>query len=224
MRGAEANVKMINLLLVLCVALSCGPSQGGTTTGTRQAGIAASEQSTPDTPRNREIAVAVGPLEFFGSWKGSYVKLAKWKDTSDPNIPHPAVFDVLCTIENKADSVIQEGDLVVLTTVDFIVAPTYAYSGDVNKVIEDHNWGRVASMDDVRLERVPFLRPHDHAQLKLKGFDLGRVVKEFNGKDDMLWPWALRLNVRVLNREMTPVALGRIILPVFPADNRLAGK
>jgi len=217
-------VKTINLLLVLCVALSCGPSRDDTTTGTRQAAVPASEQSTPDTTSNREIAVAVGSIELFGSWKGSYVKLAKWKDTSDPNVPHPAVFDVVCTIENKSDSVIQEGDLVVLTTVDFIVAPTYAYSGDVNKVIEDHSWGRVASMDDLRLERVPFLRPHVHAQLKLKGFDLGKVVKEFNGKDDTLWPWALRVNVRVLNREMTPVVLGRVILPVFPTDNRLASK
>ena len=77
-------------------------------------------------------------------------------------------------------------------------------------------------MDDLRLERVSFLRHHDHAQLKLKGFDLGKVIKEFNGNDDTLWPWALRVNVWVLNREMRSMALGRVILPVFPADNRLA--
>ena len=114
--------------------------------------------------------------------------------------------------------------MVVVTTVEFIVAPTYVYSGDVNKVIEDHNWGRVGSMDDLRLERVPFLRPYAHAQLKVKGFDLGNVIKEFNGKDDTLWPWALRVNVRILNWEMTSIAVGQVILPVYPADNRLAAK
>jgi hypothetical protein len=207
----------------MCAALSCGSSQG-IAPKMPQAGLATPEQSKQDSTSNRQIAVAVGTVELFGSWKGSYIKLARWKDTSDPNVPHPAVFDVLCTIENQADTVIQEGDLVVLTTVDFIVAPTYAYSGDVNKVIEDHNWSRVGSMDDLRLERVPFLRPHDHAQLKLKGFDLAKVVKEFNGKEDTLWPWAVRVNVRVLNREMTPIALARAILPVFPADKRLAAK
>ena len=214
-------MKMIILLLVICAALGCGQSKDP---GTRQADVAASERSTADTTDNRHIAVNVGSVEIFGSWKGSYVKLARWKDTSDPDVPHPAVFDVLCTVENKGDSVIQEGDLVVVTTVDFIVAPTHVYSGDVNKVIEDHNWGRVGSMDDFRFERVPFLRPHDHAQLKLKGFDVEKVIKEFNGKDDTLWPWALRVNLRVLNREMTSVALGQIILPVFPADNRLVTK
>lgn len=71
---------------------------------------------------------------------------------------------------------------------------------------------------------MPFLRPHDHAQLKLKGFDLDKVIKEFNGEGDTLWPWALRVNVRVLDREMTAVALGRVVLPLFPADKRLSAK
>jgi hypothetical protein len=212
---------MIILLFVICTALSCGQSEGP---ATRQAAGAASERGTADTTTNKQIAVNMRSVELFGSWKGSYVKLARWKNTSDPDVPHPAVFDVLCTIENKADSAIQEGDLVVITTVDFIVAPTYVYSGDVNKVIEDHSWGRVGSMDDLRLERVPFLRPYDHAQLRLKGFDLGKVIKEFNGKDDTLWPWALRVNVRILNREMTSISVGQVILPLYPADNRLAAK
>ena len=214
-------MKTINLLLVLCVALGCGPSQG-TDSSTRQAAVTAAAQSTPAITSNKEIAVTVGSVETFGSWKGSYVKLDKWKDTSD--IPHPSVFDVLCTIENKSDAAIQNGDLFALTTVEFIVAPTDVYSGDVDKVIEANTWSRIVSMDDLRLERVPFLGPHDHAQLKLKGFDLNKVIKEFNGKDDTLWPWALRVNVRVLNRDMTPVALGRVILPVFPSDSRLVAK
>jgi len=216
-------VKTINLLLVLCVALSCGPSKG-TDSSTRQAAVTSAAQSTPATTGNKEIAVTMGSVETFGSWKGSYVKLDKWKDTSDPDIPHPSFFDVLCTIENQSDAAIQNGELFALTTVDFIVAPTYVYSGDLDKLIEATTWSRIVSMDDLRLGRVPFLGPHDHAQLKLKGFDLSKVIKEFNGKDDTLWPWALRVNVRVLNRDMTPVALGRVILPVFPADSRLAAK
>lgn len=143
-------MKTINLLLVLCAALSCGPSQS-TNSSTRQTNVTAAEQSTPKTASNREIAVVMDAVETFGSWKGAYVKLDKWKDTNDPDIPHPTAFDVLCTIENKSDSSIQDGDLFALTTVDFVVAPTYEYSGDVNKVIEANNWNRLGSMDDLRL-------------------------------------------------------------------------
>jgi hypothetical protein len=79
-------------------------------------------------------------------------------------------------------------------------------------------------MDDLRLEPVPYLLPGEHAELKLKNFDLGKVLKEFDGKDDTLWPWALRVNVQILNRDMTSVALGRAILPLFPENNRITGK
>jgi hypothetical protein len=210
------------ILLVMCAALSCGSSPA-IAPGKPQAGVSASEKSNTDKTSNKQIAV-VGSVDLYGSWKGSYVKLATWKDTNDADVPHPAVFDVLCTIENQTDSAIQEGDLVVVTTIDFIVAPTYAYAGDVNKVIDDHNWERVGSMDDLRVERVPFLRAHDHARLKLKGFDLAKVVKEFNRREDTLWPWALRVNVRVLNRDINPISFGQAILPLFPEDNRLAAK
>jgi hypothetical protein len=49
-----------------------------------------------------------------------------------PLRPHPSFFDVLCTIENRFDAAIQNGDLFAVTTVEFIVAPTDVYSGDVD--------------------------------------------------------------------------------------------
>ena len=202
-------------------SLSCGRSNA-IEPATRQAATASSEQTSVPTASNKQLAV--GPIEFFASWKASYVKLERWKDTSDPKVPHPEVFDILCSIENKGDSAIQEGDFIILTTIDFAVAPTYLHNGDVNKIVNDVGWGRVASMDDIKMERVPYLRSQERAQIKIKGFNLGRVVKEFNGKEDTLWPWALRVNVRVLSREMTPVVLGQVVLPVIPADGRLAAK
>ncbi len=211
----------MSLLLVLSCVLSCGPSSA-IDPATRQVAGAHSEQNSSSTPSNKQLAV--GPIEFFASWKASYIKLERWKDTSDPKVPHPEVFDVVCQIENKSDSAIQEGDFIILTTIDFIIAPTYLYQGDVHKIIQDHNWGRVNSVDDVKIEKVPYLKPGERAQIGIKGFNLGKTLKQFDGEDDTLWPWALRVNVRVLSRDMTQVALGQAILQMIPGDGRLSAK
>lgn len=214
-------MKTIILLFVVSAALSCGRSQGIEPL-THQASIASPQQTTADPADNKQIAL--GSVELFGTWRDTYVKLDRWKQTTDPNVPHPELFDVVCTIKNKSNSTVQKGDFVVLTTVDFIVAPTYVYSGDITKVIANHSWARVASMDDVRLEQVPYLRSHEQVQLKITGLNLGKVVKEFDGKDDALWPWALRVNVHLLSRETMAVTSGQAVLPVIPADNRLTAK
>ncbi len=174
------------------------------------------------TASNEQLAV--GPIEFFASWKASYDKLERWKDTSDPKVPHPEVFDVICHIENKGDSAIQDGDFIILTTVESVVAPTYLHGGDMESIINEGRWSREAKVDDVKTERVPYLKPKESVRLKIKGFHLGSLLKTYNGKDDTLWPWALRVNIHVLNRDMTQVAHGRAILPMIPADSRLGAK
>jgi hypothetical protein len=214
----EARLRTICVLLVLCAVLSCGSARDHASSAPP-----GSPQTPSETTGRKEIAPRIASVELLGSWKGSDVKLVQWKDSDDPNIPHPDVFDVLCTVENKTDAVIQEGDFLVVTTVDFTVAPTYAYAGDINKLIAGHTFSRLP-MDDLKFAHVPYLRPHDQAQLRLKGFELGQVLKQFDGTEHTLWPWALRVNVRVMNREMTPVMLDQITLPIFPSDKRLAAE
>lgn len=213
-------MKTIILLLVLSCALGCGRSDA-IDPSTRQVTGARSEQNSSPTPSKQ---LAIGAIEFFASWKGSYIKLERWKDTSDPKVPHPEVFDVLCEIDNKGDSAIQDSDFIILTTVDFIIAPTYLYQGDVQRIIQDHNWGRVNTVDDIKMEKVPYLEPKGTTKVKIEGLELGNLHKQFNGEDDTLWPWALRVNVRVLSRDMTQVALGQAILQMIPDDRRLSAK
>jgi hypothetical protein len=174
------------------------------------------------TPNSTQLTV--GAVEFFASWRGSYIKLERWKDTSDPDVPHPEAFDILCFIENTGNSVIQHGDFIVLTTIDSVVAPTYLHGGDVNKIINEVGWSRVVAMDEVKMEIVPYLEAKASTKVKIEGFKLGSLLKQFRGEDDTLWPWALRVNVRVLTRDMTQVAIGQAILPMIPSDRRLSAK
>jgi hypothetical protein len=50
------------------------------------------------------------------------------------------------------------------------------------------------------------------------------MLAEYNGQDHTLWPWGLKVNVHVVNREMKRVALGQTTLRIIPADGRLRAK
>lgn len=214
-------MKIIILLLTVLSIFSCGRTNGVDPTA-REVTRAGQEQSPTLTRNNTQVKV--GPLEFFAHWEGSYIKLERWKDTSDPKVPHPEVFDIHCTIENKGNSVIQHGDFIVLTTIDSVVAPTYLHGGDVNKIINEVGWARVAAMDDVKVEIVPYLEAKGSTKVKIEGFHLGNLLKQFSGDGDTLWPWALRVNVRVLTRDVSHVALSHATLPLIPSDRRLSAK
>lgn len=209
------------MLLTLFSTFSCGRTSA-IDPAAREVAQGGQEQNRTPTPNSAQLTV--GPIEFFASWKGSYIKLEQWKDTSDPKVPHPKTFDILYLIENTGSSVIQQGDFIVLTTIDSVVAPTYLHGGDVNKIINEVGWARVAAMDDVKMEMVPYLEAKGSAKAKIEGFELGGLLKQFSGEDDTLWPWALRVNVRVLTRDMTQVAVSQATLPMIPSDRRLSAK
>ena len=171
-----------------------------------------------------DMKVAIESTQIFAWWSGKQVRLERWKDTRDPKVPHPKSFDVICQIRNEGLSAIQDGDLIILTTLESVVAPTYLHGGDLKAIMNEVHWSREAAVDDLKLEKVPYLQSNSTAQIEIKGFDLGNLLQQFNGENDTLWPWALRVNVRILSRDMTQVALGQVVLPMIPADSRLAAK
>lgn len=214
-------MKIIILLLTFFSTFSCGRTNA-VDPAAREVVQAGQEQSPTLTRKNTQVTV--GRIEFFASWRGSYIKLERWKDTNDPKVPHPEVFDIHCSIENKGNAVIQHGDFIVLTTIDSVVAPTYLHGGDVNKIIDEVGWAPVAAMEDVKVEIVPYLEAKSTTKVKIEGFQLGSLLKQFSGEGDTLWPWALRVNVHVLTRDMTQVAVSEATLPMIPSDRRLSAK
>jgi len=127
-------------------------------------------------------------------------------------------------LQNISASSVQDVDFIALTTIDFVVAPTYLYQGDVRKILQNGNWSRLVSVDDVKMETVPYVKPGDEAELRIKGFNLGNLIASYNGQDGTLWPWGLRVNIHVMNREMSRVAVGQATLRMIPADSRFRAK
>ena len=177
------------------------------------------------TPNRSEADLRINSVEVFG-WRGkpqkSYVKIEKWKDSTDPNVPHPETLDLVCQLENLSDSSIQDGDFIALVTMEFIFAPTNLYQGDVSKIMDEVSWGRDVMFDDLKMEVVPFMYKGEKRQITFKGFNLRPLLKDANGADENIWPWALRANIHILNRDMVQVAQGQTVMPMIPSDKRLA--
>ena len=175
----------------------------------------------------QETAVRVDSVEVFG-WGESnpkqYIKLDQWKETTDSAGLDAETFDLICQVQNVSDSAIQHGEYIVLATMEFVVAPTYLRNGDVNKIMKEGSWGRVGSFDDFKTAVIPFMIEGEKKQITIKDFNLGAVLKHYSGSDDTLWPWAMRANIHILNRDTVRVAQGQVTMPIIPSRKRLALK
>jgi len=210
--------KAVNIIALITATIFASSCAQNTVTADRPSNV---------PPAERKEALRVNSVEIFAWWgqtQKNYVKLERWKDTSDPNIPHPQTFDVVCQLENVSDSSVQHGDFMALVTMEFIVAPTYLHNGDVDKIMKEVSWGHIVTFDDLKMEVVPFIAKGEKSQIKFKDFSLEHFLKNFNGEDDTLWPWVLRANIHILNRDMVRVAQGQVIMPMIPSDKRLATK
>jgi hypothetical protein len=189
------------------------------------AGCQKEPAANPPAP-NPEPSVTIQSVDLIegtvASAGTSLRRLEEWKAPN--NSAKLPVFDVVMKFQNPGASTLQDGDLIILTTIDFVIAPTYLHDGDVHKILDSLNWARQSNVDDVKMQAVPFMRSGDVAEVRITGFDLSDLFTFYNGEDDTLWPWGLRVNVHLMNREMNRVALGQATLRIIPADTRLAQK
>ena len=179
------------------------------TSHVHEASVARVEQPNLASPE-----INIKSVEFF-AWhhkgaKKEYVKLERWLASSSP----PS-FDIVCEIENAG---MLANDYVVLTHGEFIVAPKDEYSeADLGRLKDEVSWGQVTTMNDIKMEVVSHLLPKETRRVKIRGLNVGRVAKDFSGSDESLWPWLLRMNVRVETRDGVSLAKGQAILPLVPA-------
>jgi hypothetical protein len=169
------------------------------------------DQKTTITFKSIEIVKQDLPLSRF----------EEWKDTGKSKLP---VFDVLMRLENNGPSAVQDADFIVLTTMEFVIAPTYLHQGDAKKILQNGHWSRLISADDVKMGIVPYVKSGDVVELRIRDFNLKNVLEEYNGQDHTLWPWGLRINLHIMDRDMSRVAFAQATLRLVPSDKRLPAK
>lgn len=151
---------------------------------------------------------------------GSCKKLEAWRDR--PGSTHPATVDVVLEIQNTADEVTASGDFIGLTTMDSLIAPTHSYGlADLDKMRTTVGWGRE---DDVRMIVIKSLKAGETRSVRISGLDIRKITETFADDPSSLWPWWIRVNVRIEDGDGDRVATGNVSLPLIPSDNRLAEK
>lgn len=153
------------------------------------------------------------------------VEISGWQETERNVLAPSTKFDVICKLVGARSLLSQ--DFIVTTTMDFLVAPERKEFADLSpaKLGEQVSWGQVAEMKDIRSEAVYALRPGERRSVVIRGFDLSEVLAAFPPhKDGSLWPWLVRINIHVQDREGNQVGSQQRTFSLKPTASRIEGR
>jgi hypothetical protein len=192
------------LLLAICCAMNygCQSNRGRSETPEPSVRASAIQQEKRDEFNIKSI-------EFF-AWRGedpkrTYVKIDTLDAKDATRAINPERFDVILQVENKSRSSIQNGDLILLTTMEFVVASGDPSKTNAQEVISETSWSRDLIVDDVKMALVPFLEAGKQGQLEFTGFDLANQNKVLRDTEIISHIWAIKVTVHVLDRKMTKI-------------------
>jgi hypothetical protein len=191
----------IVLAFIVCCGVSCGHVATSTAT--------ASEAQVDDRAANRQDeTVDIELVEFFARIgkraRRDYAQIKRLEIAGDSRLTIPERFDVIAVVKNKGHSSVQDGQFILLTTLDFVVAPN-APLNEADKIIKEYSWSRDGLVDDVKLAHVPFLESDKTARIEFKGFDLSKSNKVLSDRDMIERVWAIKVTVHVLDRNMVEI-------------------
>jgi hypothetical protein len=88
---------------------------------------------------------------------------------------------------------------------------------DIHEIASIAGWGQLAEMDDLRGVPIYALNAGETRRVTIRNLDLGKVLSSFPvGNAGNLWPWLLRINVRIQNRAGKQVVAVERTVPVWP--------
>jgi hypothetical protein len=146
-------------------------------------------------------------------------QIAEFKETSQHSVVPSPHFGASCTVRSDARF---EGEVLIWTSVDFIVAPAtaeFAAKNDAQKAREV-SWGQITEMSDLRAATVS-LKRNETRNVVLREFDLRPVLAAFlPNESDNLWPWLMALHVHVQDRDGHELASTENLVALRPQPKR----
>ena len=208
------NGRIIYLfLLAICCAMNygCQSSRGRSETPEPEVNA-----SVVQNEKRNEFDIK--SIEFF-AWRGedsnrTYTRIDTLDVKDATRAINPERFDVILQVENKGRSSIQKGDLILLTTMEFVVAPGDPSKTNVREVIREYSWTRDLIVDDVKMALVPFLEAGKQERLEFTGFDLSNQNKILRDREIISHIWAIKVIVHVLDRKMVEVAQREAVITI----------
>jgi hypothetical protein len=197
-------------LVVFGCAISCGHVDPSPSRASETVSITSAQ-------KREDQSLNIKSVEFFAhkgiGAKNNYAKTTQLTFDTESRLTVPEKFDILVAIENKGRPPIQYGEFILITTLEFIVAPN-APLNDVDRIIKEYSWSRDGLVDDVKVVLAPFLEPDRPARIEFTGFDLRKRNKVLSEGDTIERVWAMKATVHVLNRNMVEVAKGDAVIAI----------
>jgi hypothetical protein len=144
-------------------------------------------------------------------------QISEFKETSQHSLAPSSRFRVSCTISSDAQ---YEGEVLIWTSVDFIVAPAtedFAAKNNAQKA-SDVSWGQITEMSDLRAATMS-LKRKETRNVVLQEYDLRPVLAAFPflpNESDNLWPWLMALHIHVQGRDGRELASTQNLVALRP--------
>jgi hypothetical protein len=179
----------------------------------------------PQQSHNDQKNIEITSVRLFG-WqsvgnKRKYTELKEFRETKGLHLAPTAEFDAVCEVSGELG--LSAGDFFLWTTVDFLIASvTQEYEKmETDQLGSNVGWGQDTTMHDLKAVPVYFLRAGETRRVVVKGFDLGKVLASFPvGDAGNLWPWLIRLNIHIQDRDGRQITSAERIVRLWPDSVR----
>jgi hypothetical protein len=167
--------------------------------------------------------IEVKNIKLFSSKAGEqkYAEFQEFREAKDLRLYPSSQFEVICDVEGAPD--LSDGDFLLWTTVEFLVAPaTRRYEKvDPDVMAAEVGWGTLAEMADLKLIPIYSFGPGQTRRVVIKGFDLKKAVAAFPiANPGNVWPWLIRLEIHVQDRNGRHIGSAERIIRLFPDSVR----
>lgn len=154
--------------------------------------------------------------------KSAYQEVKEFRETEGLDILPATKFKVECDV--KGEPIPNSDELVVWTTIDFIVAPASRANEklEISQLATDGTWAQITGMRDVQATVLNGFLSLEPTHIVFSESKLGPVLSAFPlGDAGNLWPWLMRVNVHVQDRDGKLVAHAERIVRLWPSRARI---
>lgn len=128
--------------------------------------------------------------------KSTYVKLSRWQHDAEPGTADPDRIDIVATIENQGnvDTRAEIECEVSFRIADYkLMFPTVADGKSIDEVVKDIPWTEGMVLDGQAID-IP---KTSKKVVIFRDFELRKQIDRINSQNDALWPWMIRVDIRV---------------------------
>ena len=172
---------------------------------------------------NKDDACASEKIEvrnirlFSRSKAKEYAEFQEFREAKGLELFPSSEFEAICDVKGEPD--LWAGDFLLWTTVEFLVAPAMRRYEEVDSdaIASEGGWATLAGVADLKPIPIYSLGPGQTRRVVIKGFDLKKVVSAFPiGDPENLWPWLIRLEIHVQDRNGKQIGSAERIVRLFP--------